>query len=123
MNGYSGPLPYGRGFGGGLLGPEHAGSAAHPLEWAIFALVLVLLLFALANLALALAARRGRRWWRPAVAGGAKQVVPPVEVLSSRYARGQIGRDEFLQALDDLRGSAAPPPPPEDEPTAEQPPG
>jgi uncharacterized membrane protein len=119
MNRYFNPASPGPRLRDGFVGPEHFGGGTHPIEWAIFALVLALLLFAAANLALALAARgrRGPRW-RPAFAAGAKHVVPPVEVLSSRYARGQIGRDEFLQALDDLRGSAAPPP--EDEPTAEQ---
>jgi uncharacterized membrane protein len=119
VNGASTPFPYAPGSRGGFFVPEHsAAAAAHPLEWAIFAIVLALLLFAVAKVALA--AFGGRRPPRPASAGVAAGATPSLEVLSSRYAHGEIGRDEFLRAVDDVRGQAAPAA--DDEPTAEQPP-
>jgi len=105
----------GRGGGGRVLLDAHHGG--HPLAWAIFALLLAVLLLSLATLALELRrGRRGPRSWRPAFAGRAAP--PPEAILATRYARGDLSRDEFLRALDDVRRA----PPPDDAPTVEQPP-
>jgi uncharacterized membrane protein len=101
------------GYAPAYVGHHHGG---HPLAWVLFALLLVLLLLVIANLAATLQRKRrgawGRsqgpwqhRWAGPAFAGGA-----PEEVLRLRYARGEISRDEFLQASADLAGPGAPPP-------------
>ena len=91
--------------------PDHGGP--HPLAWAIFALVLALVVgFAIALL-VSLATRRAPRWHHLVPAGGPP--FDPLTVLSMRYARGEIGRDEFMQATDDLRPrppQAGEPPPP-----------
>jgi uncharacterized membrane protein len=119
VNGGSTPFPYAPGPRGGFFVPEHsAAAAAHPLEWAIFAVVLALLLFAVAKVALAVFGRT--RAPQPATAAVAGGTAPPLEVLSSRYARGEISRAEFLRTVDDLRERAAPAL--DDAPTAEQPP-
>jgi hypothetical protein len=96
--------------------PHHGGPPA--LAWAIFALVLALVVgFAIALL-VGLASRRGPRWQHLVPAGGPQLRGPidPFAVLSMRYARGEIGRDEFIQATDDLRPrpseAGEPPPPP-----------
>jgi uncharacterized membrane protein len=77
------------------LAPAYSHHAGGPsaLAWATFALVLAL---ALAFLATAVAEAAARRR-RPAVAGA-----DPLETLRFRYARGEIGRDEFVQAAADL---------------------
>jgi hypothetical protein len=95
--------------------PHHGGPSA--LAWAIFALVLALVVgFAIAFL-VGLATRRGPRWNHLVPVGGPRFGPPfdPLTVLSMRYARGEIGRDEFMQATDDLRPrppQAGDPPPP-----------
>ena len=94
------------GFRGGFV--EHAGhhGGGHPLAWVIFALLLVLLLVALVSLALDMYHRSQR-----VPSGGA------LAVLDDRYARGEITREAYLQAREDLGGPEAPtveiPPPPE----------
>jgi uncharacterized membrane protein len=117
--GYVPMTPAPRGWTG--YGPFYAGhhQGGHPLAWVIFALLLVLLLLVIANLVATLRRRRRGRWpggpapwWRhragPAFAGGGDA---PVEVLRLRYARGEISRDEFLQATADLGRSASGHPP------------
>ena len=104
--GPSGPLGPGgprRGFFVPAGFPHHGGPPA--LAWAIFALVLALVVgFAIALL-VGLAARRGPRWHHLVPAGGPPFGRPgdPLAALSMRYARGEIGRDEFIRATDDLR--------------------
>jgi uncharacterized membrane protein len=73
----------------------------------IFALVLVLLLLAIASFAIDAYYRS--RASRPAVAAVAGPAPGPsameaLAALDARYARGEIPRDEYLQARDDLRG-------------------
>jgi uncharacterized membrane protein len=85
---------------------EHGGGTDTVL-WAVFGLVLALLVLAV----LALAARYGAAWRvrRVAVAGD------PLDVVRLRYARGQLSREDYLQASADLGAQPAQPaePPPD----------
>ncbi len=88
---------------GGFLVSHHGGPGA--LGWTIFALQLVLVLgvawLAASTLAGVLARRRS-----PASAGAdTAATADPLEMLRMRYARGEIGRDEYLQARADLGGA------------------
>ena len=100
------PFPRG-GFRGGFV--EHVGhhGGTHTLAWVIFALVLALLLIAIVSLALDTYYRSQR-----IVSGDGA-----LAALDLRYARGEVGRDEYVQARRDLGGPEAPtvqiPPPPE----------
>jgi uncharacterized membrane protein len=116
------PLPQGRGFGFAFGGGPHGGRA-DSLEWVIFALLLVLILLVIAQLALSLTRRKrfgGRHLRRglhgpPGPPGGGPFGRPdPLAVAGLRYARGEIGRDEYLRLAQDLGGAgdAGPPPPP-----------
>lgn len=42
---------------------------------------------------------KGRGW-----IGGSRRRATPEEMLDARYARGEIGRDEYLRVRDELRG-------------------
>jgi uncharacterized membrane protein len=108
------PLPGHGPWPGWAHGEHHHGS--HPLAWVLFALLLVLLLLVIANLVATLQRKRRGPWpggpgpgpWQhrgmgPAFGGGA-----PEEVLRLRYARGEISREEFLQASADLAGPGPP---------------
>jgi putative membrane protein len=116
------PMPSPRGGGGGQMFVEHAGNAGgwpDGLSWVMFALLLLLFLIAVASLALALYDRSHRSAAPAPVPSGA------LGELELRYARGEIGRDEYLQRRADLGGTPAPPPeattviapPPEPQPT------
>jgi len=105
------PPPMQRGvvqWGGG--GPH--GGGADSLEWVIFALLLVLILLVVALLALSLTRRmrfRGRRHMHnrmhgPPGGGGPWGRPDPRSIAQLRYARGEIGRDEYVQLLQDLGG-------------------
>ena len=84
---------------------EHSGGGGpSTLAWVIFALVLVLLLLVIASLAIDAYYRS-----RPAAAAALAPAPGPgtieaLAALDARYARGEIPRDEYLQARDDLRG-------------------
>jgi uncharacterized membrane protein len=103
-----------RGRGGFEIGPvyfHHGGGGHLALAWATFALVLLLVLtFGALLFARAGASRSGRWHRRMAFAGPPGMHGPhdPLEVLRIRYARGEIGRDEFLQGTTDLTGPAPP---------------
>ena len=101
------PPPFFRG-GGGF---EHHGGVGG-LAWAIFALELLML----AGLAVLLVRAFA---WRPRPAGPrfARRhgAADPLELVRYRYARGELTRDEYLQATRDLGGEA-------DAPTEELPP-
>jgi hypothetical protein len=96
-------------------GFEGHGGGGSTLEWVIFALQL-LMLAALAVLLIRAFTRRGPRfagpppWVRSRHAGpgaqGQQGPHDPVEHLRMRYARGEISRDEYLQATSDLGGDA-----------------
>ena len=79
---------------------ERAGGGGWPdsLSWAIFALLLALLLLATVSLALDAYYRSHSRGARGGV----------LAELDLRYARGEIGRDEYLQRRADLGGPPAP---------------
>lgn len=82
---------------------EHAD---HPIGW----MILMLVLLALVVLA---AFYLGRRYSHalPAVhvpSGGAPAALDPLTLLRLRYARGEVGREEFLLAQEDLGGPPAP---------------
>jgi putative membrane protein len=94
-----------------------AGGWPDGLSWVMFAILLILLLIAIVSFALALYDRSHRTAPTQGVA---------VAELDLRYARGEIGRDEYVQRRADLRGIAPPaseattvvsPPPPEPQPT------
>lgn len=92
--------PFSNPGGPGIFGPHQGGPGPGPLGWTLFALELV----AIAGIAWLLASMvLGRRGRRLAVAGAA-----PLELLHMRYARGEVSREEYLQAREDL-GPAAPP--------------
>jgi len=119
------PFARPRGFGFGPTIVQHQQNHPDALAWATFALVLLLVLTVGAMIVARLAGRRSRRWHGPgprgrhfAFAGGGPRH-DPLDALRWRYARGEIGRDEFLQGTSDLtaRGEA-PPPPPEPPPAA-----
>ena len=107
-------LPFrgqGRMFGPGEGGHrhfEHGGS--HPLGWIILALLIAVLVVLLVHLVMKLlASRRAAAATTPA--GAAAE---PLAVLRLRYARGEVGRDEYLRASEDLgapagEAEAAPP--------------
>ena len=110
--------PHGRPF---FVGPGfdgHHGGAGSTLDWVIFALQL-LMLAALAVLIARAFVRRGPRFaggpppyvMRLRRGGGAPD---SLEILRLRYARGEISRDDYLQAHRDLGGAA-------DAPTEERP--
>ena len=89
----------GRGFVGPMGVDNHGGPGT--LAWVIFALEL-LMLAALAVLLVRAFA------WRPRPAGPRfiRKQAPgePLDVVRYRYARGELTRDEYLQATRDLGG-------------------
>jgi putative membrane protein len=96
------PFPGG---GGGRIVVEHGGGGwPDGLSWVIFAVLLVLLLLAIVSLALDYYYRS-----RPAAAASVRS--DALAELDLRYARGEIGRDEYLQRRVDLGGSVVPVPP------------
>ena len=91
----------------GACGARRGGGPS-TLAWVIFALVLVLLLLAIASLAIDAyyrsRASRPAAGRMPGPAPG-PAAIEALAVLDARYARGEIPRDEYLQARDDLRGT------------------
>jgi len=88
-----------------------------PFLGVIFLILLVIVLAVLAALVFRWLVGRRSGWLRPAVVSG----VPMGDVLAvvrMRYARGEIDRDQFLQATADLSGPTAPAESPPDAPTA-----
>ena len=96
------PIPFPRG-GGGQVVVERAGHGGWPdgLSWVIFAVLLALLLLAIASLALDHYYRS-----RGVDVSGARS--DALAELDLRYARGDIGRDEYLQRRVDLGGTVVP---------------
>ena len=102
---------------------HHDGS--HPLAWLIFALLLIVLVLLIVHLVQGLTRRHHRPWMGPrgtftAPWPGRQFMVDtphleePLAILRLRYARGEISRDEFVQASTDLGAppGAEPAPPP-----------
>ena len=101
MNGQQLPIPFPRGYGGRIV-VEHAGGGwPDGLSWVIFAVLLALLLLAIASLALDYYNRS-----KPAAVDAARS--DALAELDLRYARGEIGRDEYLQRRVDLGGAVVP---------------
>jgi uncharacterized membrane protein len=98
MNSDNPPPPFFR--NGGGLGFEHHGGPGS-LAWVIFALELLMLAALVVLVARAFA-------WRPRPAGprfGRRPAAAdPLDVVRYRYARGELTRDEYLQATHDLGG-------------------
>jgi uncharacterized membrane protein len=97
-------------FRGALVQHVDGGSGPSSLAWAIFALVLVLLVLAIVSLAIdAYYRSRGTPSATKSVpdAGiGHRDSGQALAVLDRRYARGKVSREEYLQTRDDLRGAA-----------------
>jgi uncharacterized membrane protein len=97
--------PYFRGGRGFEVGPvylhQHGGTGA--LAWATFALVLLLVLGLFASVVSGYAVR-ARRPIGPRRFG--RRRPDPLEVLRLRFASGQITREEYLRAVDDLTPGA-----------------
>jgi hypothetical protein len=106
--------------GGTFFGPAYHHGGPSALAWTIFALQLLLLLGLAALLVSALAGPRLRPWARPFPGPAARRSDPepgrhePLEVVRMRYARGELSRDDYLQATRDLGGTPA-----DEAPTAE----
>jgi len=110
--------------GGGFFPVYHDGGPS-ALTWTIFALQVLTLLLLLALVAKSAArARWAFRHGPPAGFGppgfgprgfGGPGHHDPLEVVRQRYARGELERDEYLQATRDLGGG------PEDEPPTTEP--
>jgi uncharacterized membrane protein len=102
------PFPPG-GFRGGFVERVGHDGGTHSLAWVIFALLLVLLLLVIVSLALDTYYRsQGPKpvtKWLPPGPPGMFPGGRALAVLDVRYARGQIGRKEYLQAREDLGGA------------------
>lgn len=111
MNNDAPPFFRGGGRGFAPMRFDHHGGPG-VLPWVIFALELLML----AGLAVLLA---GAFAWRPRPAGPRfihrHGPADPLDLLRYRYARGEMSRDEYLQATRDLGGTP-------DAPTEELPP-
>jgi uncharacterized membrane protein len=108
------PVPMQR---GQLYYWESHGGRGDALEWVIFALLLLLIALVVAQLVLTVMRRGGprRRGFKlHGPPGGGTQWGRPnaLEVARVRYAQGAIGRDEYLQLVQDLGGEPESPPPP-----------
>jgi uncharacterized membrane protein len=94
-------------FRGAFVHVDGGGPSA--LTWAIFALLVVLLLLAIASLAIDAYYRRRSARSVPASVSDTRPAPEEssraLAVLDDRYARGEIARDEYLRARDDLRGA------------------
>jgi putative membrane protein len=104
------PFP-GLGPRGGFFGARVHDGGGWPdsLSWVIFALLLALLLIAIVSLALDAYHRSQRRsrwaaWFPPGIPPGDRAL----SLLGVRYARGEISREDFLQARADLAGPLEP---------------
>ena len=89
----------GPGFFPGPAFDAHHGGHGTALGWVIFALQLLMLAALAVLLVRAFAPRPA--WRRPRTATTADD---PLDHLRWRYARGEITRDEYLQAASDLGG-------------------
>src|SRR4051812_26165836 len=110
MNPYDHPGFRPHGFGRGDFAPMQFGDHGGGGEWHW----LLPLLFLIALTAMfAWLVLQSRRTPRTVVPGGTAAVDPALEELRLRYARGEVGRDEFVATEADLRGVAPASPPPE----------
>jgi uncharacterized membrane protein len=84
---------YGQGF------HEHS---VNSVEWAILGLAVLILIGVILLLT---GTWQRRRYFRQAKGFGRGPSGEPLAILGARYARGEIGRDEYLQASRDLGAS------------------
>ena len=90
-----------RGFDFEQMGRMHRGGG-DPLDWVIFALLLLLILLVVAQLAMTL--MRPRRGTHTRVWHGPPWGPNPLALAQMRYARGEIDRDTYVQLTQDLGG-------------------
>jgi putative membrane protein len=104
-----GPTHFGRrDFGPMMFDSHHDGGASwHWIVPLLFLLVLT------AMVAWVLLQSRRTRAAVAVAPGGAPAVDPALEELRLRYARGEVGREEFVATEADLRRLPVAPPPPE----------
>ena len=99
------PFPF-RGGGGFVERAGHGGPS--DLAWVIFGLLLALVLLAIISLALdAYYRSQGSpgpffKWLPPGGPAGFAPGGPALAVLDMRYARGELGRKDYLRAREDL---------------------
>jgi hypothetical protein len=100
-----GRAPFGRGGYGPGYGPYfvHHGGGGHPLAWILFFLLLALVVALVTWLVLRLADGRFGQSRRLVLASG-PPIDDPLTAVQMRYARGEIGRKEFLRISSDLGG-------------------
>jgi uncharacterized membrane protein len=81
------------------------GDGAGPLGWAVFALLMAALVLGAVALAGWLGGWRERRAIQAPPTGAT--AADPLAILRLRYARGELAREEFLRASEDLGGTPA----------------
>jgi uncharacterized membrane protein len=86
---------------------EHQDGGGHALSWAIFAVLLVVLLVAVVSLLLDVHHRSNR----PQAAVGTAPPSEALTVLDARYAAGELARKDYLQARKDIAGPGDTPAP------------
>ena len=85
--------------------PMHGDGGPHVFGFLLFVLLVALLV----GLVVFFVGRWGaHRAVPPAAPTGQRAAEDPLEVLRLRYARGEVDRDAFLQASQDLGGAAPP---------------
>lgn len=95
------PFPFPR--GGFQAGPAYMHNGGpHALAWATFALVLLLVLAFFATVVARMAGGRRLHWKHRMAFPGPGGPHDPLELLRTRYARGDIDREAFLQGTSDL---------------------
>ena len=103
------PFPMQRGDSFGRVVDMHNGGSS-PLDWAIFALLLLLVLLVVTQLVATLLRPRGRGRWGMRHKGPGPWGPPdPLAFARLRYARGEIDRDAYVQLTQDLGGAPEPP--------------
>ncbi|HEY3921594.1 MAG TPA: SHOCT domain-containing protein [Gaiellaceae bacterium] len=95
---------YGRGYPGFAPYAGHAHNG-HPFLWLLFLVVLVIVVGFVAAFVFRWLAGRRTGWLRPVAVAGAPSEA--LDIVRLRYARGEIDREQFLQASADLGGQAA----------------
>jgi uncharacterized membrane protein len=107
------PFPMQRGFGFGRVVELHHGGGG-PLEWTIFALLLVLIALVVAQLTATLLRprHRGPMWGMRHKGPGPWGPPDPLAFARMRYARGEIDRDAHTHLTQDLGAEPDVVPPP-----------
>jgi uncharacterized membrane protein len=99
---------------------EHTGHGDHGWEWLVALVLFALIVGVVAALVVRwLAARQARAQALPLVPAAVGPADDALGTVRMRYARGEIDREQFLQATADLGGAG--PYPVAEQPVAEQP--